>query len=151
MSKNGDPITVPSGSAGLAHYPHARLAPPTHSRVLYISGTSSRLPDGSFAGVKTNEDGTLELDIRQQTLAIFGNIDAVIKRASGNKGGIQNIIDATVFLTDLKSDYAGMNAVWNEFWPEAEKAPARTTIGVKELPSPKLVVEVKCTALIDTE
>ena len=48
-------------------------------------------------------------------------------------------------------DYNGINAEWNKIWPEKAKAPARTCIQVAALPSEKLNVEIKCTALIDWE
>ncbi|EMT73899.1 hypothetical protein ACKRZS_003085 [Fusarium odoratissimum] len=150
-SLNGEPIIVSGGTAGLAHYPHARLAPGGQTRTLYISGTSSRLPDGTFDGVKVNEDGSLNFDVRQQTFTIIRNIEAIIKNATAGRGNLGNIIDATIFLVDIGKNYSGMNAVWNEFWPRVDTAPARTTIGVKELPSPKIVVEFKCTALIDVD
>ncbi|KAM6510708.1 hypothetical protein FSOLCH5_011153 [Fusarium solani] len=148
MSSNGDAVILPAGSAkGLANYPHGRIIPSAGSRTLYISGTSSRLADGSFEGFESNSDGTPSFDIGKQTAAILRNIDAVVKQATNGKGGLHNIIDVTVFLTDMEY-YSGMNKVWNEFWPNYEEAPARTTIAVKALPSPKIVVEMKCTAMV---
>ncbi|KAF0326315.1 L-PSP endoribonuclease family protein [Colletotrichum asianum] len=150
MPGNGDAVILPTGTVtGLANYPRGRLAPTTSHRTLYISGTSSRRPDGTFDGVETRSDGTQVLDVRKQTAAILRNIEEVIKHATANKGGLGNVIDATIFLVDMERDYSGMNTVWNEFYPNVEEAPARTTIGVRELPSPKLVVEVKCTAIVE--
>ncbi|OQD63136.1 hypothetical protein PENPOL_c010G06119 [Penicillium polonicum] len=148
MSTNGDSVIVPSGNPGLANYPHGRLAPATQTRTLYVSGTACRRPDGTFTGVKDNGDGTVSFDIREQTLATFHNIEATIKHASGDRSGLESIIDATVFMPNLHAHYAGMNAVWNELYPDAERAPARTVVGVKELPSPKMIVEIKCIALV---
>ncbi|KAM5374233.1 hypothetical protein ACJZ2D_006558 [Fusarium nematophilum] len=142
MSANGDAVILSSNARGLANYPHARLAP-SEARTLYISGTSSRRPDGSYEGVETAKDGTPVLNVEGQTAAVLRNIEAIIKEATGGRGGLQNVIDATVFLVDVQRDYAGMNAIWNKTWPEVGEAPARTTIGVRELPSPKLVVEIK--------
>ncbi|KAF9876515.1 hypothetical protein CkaCkLH20_05923 [Colletotrichum karsti] len=150
MPSNGDAIILPTGTVkGLANYPRGRLAPSNTYRTLYISGTSSRRTDGTFDGVKTNADGHVELDVRHQTSAIIRNIEEVIKNATSNEGGLQNVIDATVFLVDMKSHYSGMNAVWNDIWPNVEEAPARTTIGVRELPSPEMIVEIKCTAVVE--
>jgi len=58
---------------------------------------------------------------------------------------LESVVDATVFLTDMK-DYAGMNEVWNKVFPV--NAPARTTVQVAALPSEKLCVEIKCTAIV---
>jgi 2-aminomuconate deaminase len=45
-------------------------------------------------------------------------------------------------------DYSGMNEVWNTMFPVKERAPARTTVQVAALPSGKLCVEIKCTAIV---
>lgn len=147
MSTNGDSVIVPSGNLGLANYPHGRLAPATQARTLYVSDTACRRPDDIFAGVKDNGDGAVSFNIREQTLATL-HIDATIKHASSDRSGLKSIIDATVFLPNIHAHNVGMNAVWNEPYPDAERAPARTVIGVKELPSPKMIVEIKCIALV---
>lgn len=94
-------------------------------------------------------DGTFTLDIREQTAAVLRNIEGIISGATNGKGGLKNVIDATVFLVDLEGNYKGMNEVWNGFYPQREDAPARTTIGVKELPNKRLLVEIKCTAVCE--
>ncbi|RSL48380.1 hypothetical protein CEP53_009562 [Fusarium sp. AF-6] len=148
MSSNGDAVILPAGSAkGLANYPHGRLIPSTGTRTLYVSGTSSRLADGTFEGFETSSDGTPSFDVGKQTAAILRNIDAIVKQATDGKGGLQSLVDVTGFLTDMEY-YAGMNKVWNEFWPDFQDAPARTTIAVKALPGPKMVVEMKATAVV---
>ena len=145
MSTNGDLVIV--GTPGLAHYPQARSLPPS-GRTLLLSGVTARRSDGTIAGVSTAKDGSTIIDIEEQTAVVLENIEAVIKKATDNKGGLQNVADATIFLTDLKGDYAGMNAVWNKTWKSHEVAPARTCVGVRELPNEKLIVEFKVTALI---
>ncbi|KAJ6142534.1 hypothetical protein N7471_001987 [Penicillium samsonianum] len=136
MLINGDPVIVPSGIQ----------ASPT-----ILTAASPSPPNGTFTGVKENEDGTLDFDIREQTVAILRNVEAIIKHATGDRNGLESIIDATVFLPHIKAHYAGMNAMWNEFYPDTDRAPARTAIGVKELPSPKMIVEIKCIALVTVE
>ena len=147
-SQNGTPyILPPSAAQGLANYPHARTSL-SSSRTIYVSGTSSRRGDGSYAGCVGNPDGSHTLDIALQTEAVLQNIKTVINGATGGKCGLESVIDATVFLTDMK-DYAGMNAEWNKIWPEKEKAPARTCVQVAALPNVRLNVEIKCTAIIN--
>lgn len=151
MSHNGDPVILSSSSPGLANYPQARSVLPSHgTKTLYISGITSRLADGTLAGVHTDStDGSTTLDVAEQTSAILGNLEAIIKEASNGRGGLENVVDVTIFLIDLGTNYAGMNEVWNKTWTTREAAPARTCVGVNELPSPKLVVEFKATALIE--
>ncbi|KAE8402139.1 Endoribonuclease L-PSP/chorismate mutase-like protein [Aspergillus pseudonomiae] len=148
---NGSAFFLPPEKAqGLANYPHARILPTNPaSRTIHVSGTSSRRGDGTWDGVTEHADGTWTLDIRQQTAAVLRNIDTVIRGATDGKGSIKNVVDATVFLTDLTGSYQGMNEEWNKVWPNREDAPARTTIGVKELPNPRLLVEIKCTAICE--
>lgn len=147
---NGTPYFLPTNKAqGLANYPHARLAPSTPHRTIYVSGTSSRRGDGTWDGVTEHSDGTFTLDVREQTTAVLRNIEGIISGATNGKGGLNNVVDATVFLVDLEGNYKGMNEVWNEFYPGREDAPARTTIGVKELPNKRLLVEIKCTVICE--
>jgi 2-aminomuconate deaminase len=149
-SQNGVPYFLPASSAqGLANYPHARtVLPSSGTKTIYISGTSSRRGDGTYAGVSTSSSGSLILDIREQTAAVLENIGRIINGATDGKGGLKNVVDATIFLTDMKKDYAGMNEVWNRVFPEKEGAPARTTVQVAALPGEKLCVEIKCTAIL---
>ncbi|SPJ85587.1 probable L-PSP endoribonuclease family protein [Fusarium torulosum] len=150
MAVNGIPFCLGKDKAqGLANYPHARVLTntPGHSTI-YVSGLSSRRGDGSYEGVTENQDGTLTVDIREQTAAVLRNIDMVIKGATDGKGSIENVVDATVFLRDLEGGYAVMNEEWNKVWPDRATAPTRTTIGVSELPNKKIVVEIKCLAVI---
>jgi 2-aminomuconate deaminase len=145
-SPNGTSFFLPATAAqGLANYPHARTAPGTQ-KTLYVSGTSSRRGDGTYAGCTTDSEGKHALDVRQQTEAVLQNIGTIIKGASGGTAGLANVVDATVFLTDMK-DYAGMNEEWNKVWPDKTKAPARTCVQVAALPNVRLNVEIKCVAL----
>jgi enamine deaminase RidA (YjgF/YER057c/UK114 family) len=149
---NGSPFFLPASKAqGLANYPHARVAPTKPHRTIYVSGTSSRRGDGTWDGVTEHADGTFTLDIRAQTAAVLQNIETIIQGATDGRGGLENIVDATVFLVDLPEHYAGMNEEWNRVWPRREDAPARTTIGVKELPNERLLVEIKCTVVVGSE
>lgn len=151
---NGVPYFRPAGSAqGLANYPHARIVPAGNGgSYIYVSGTSSRRGDGSFAGAEKTSDASgntsLTVDIRLQTEAVLANMAAVIEGATNGKAGMQNTVDATVFLTNMKGDYAGMNEEWNKVWPDRTMAPARTTVEVRALPREEIVVEIKCVAYL---
>lgn len=145
-SRNGEPFFLPAGRAqGLANYPHARIVPGSQ-KTLYVSGTSSRRGDGTYAGCVTDDNGNHTLDIREQTKAVLENIGLIIHGATNGIAGLESVVDATIFLTDMK-DYAGMNEEWNKVWPDKTKAPARTCVQVAALPNIRLNVEIKCTAL----
>ncbi|KAH7325813.1 Endoribonuclease L-PSP/chorismate mutase-like protein [Stachybotrys elegans] len=152
MAPNGEAYLLnPELPAGPTIFPQARTAPAAKHKTIYISGTACCRPDGTWEGVTTNADGTHTLDIRVQTAAVLKNIDDIVKGASGGKGGIHNVIDAVVYILDMKSQYAGMNEEWNKVFTSRETAPARATIGVRELPDPRMIVEVKAVAVVEED
>jgi 2-aminomuconate deaminase len=141
---NGEVFLLnPSGPEGPTRFPQARSVP-TSSRTIYISGIASILPDGTVAGA----DDSKVPDVRKQTSTILETIDNIIKGASGGKGDIANLIDAVVYLTEMERDYAGMNEEWNKVFGSRSAAPVRATIGVKNLPDARFVVEVKGVAVV---
>ncbi|KAL2262483.1 hypothetical protein VTK26DRAFT_1164 [Humicola hyalothermophila] len=146
-SPNGTGYLLPSGAQGLANYPHARTIPST-ARTIFVSGISSRRADGTFEGCEVKADGTYELDCGRQTAAVLRNIETVIRGATDGRHGLESVVDATVFLTDIRRDYAAMNAEWNRIWPDRTMAPARTCVEVSGLPNEKIVVEIKCQAVV---
>ncbi|ORZ41171.1 Endoribonuclease L-PSP/chorismate mutase-like protein [Catenaria anguillulae PL171] len=135
---NGTGFVLQDRAAALAHYPHARRV----NGMLYVSGTSSRRLDGTHRGVTENADGSLSLDIKEQTRGVIENIAAIIKESTG--AGLESIVDMTVFLVDMK-DFPGYNEVYNTFF-DAATGPTRTTVAVKQLPNPKLLIEIKAIA-----
>ncbi|KAH8691499.1 Endoribonuclease L-PSP/chorismate mutase-like protein [Talaromyces proteolyticus] len=150
MSPNGQAFLLnPELPEGPTRFPQARIAPASSHKTIYISGTSCCRPTGEWEGVTESPDGTKILDIRKQTAAVLTNIDSIIKGATGGKGGIHNVIDAVVYILDMKSQYAGMNEEWNKVFADRASAPARATIGVKELPDPRMIVEVKAVAVFE--
>ncbi|KAM0809245.1 putative endoribonuclease L-PSP [Seiridium cardinale] len=150
MAPNGEAVVLnPNHPEPPTRFAHARIAPVSAHRTIYIAGIACIRPDGSWPGVKETADGTYELDIREQTAAVLGNIDHIVKEATSGKGGVQNLIDAVVYVVDMRRDYAGMNEEWNKVFPTRASAPARATIGVKELPDPRMIVEVKAVAVVE--
>lgn len=110
--------------------------------MIYVSGISSRRFDNTYDGVIEHVDGTQTLDIAQQTRAVILNIQAILRAAGAD---LKHLVDITVFLVDMR-DYKRFNEVYNEYF-EAETGPARTTVAVHQLPSPKLLIEIKSVAL----
>lgn len=123
----------------LAGYPHARRA----GDFLYLCGTSSRRPDDTHDGVTFDDDGNVTMDIAAQTRAVIENMRVILEAAGGN---LSNLVDITTFLVDM-DDFAGYNAVYNEYF-DAQTGPARTTVGVRELPHPHLLIEMKAIAYL---
>lgn len=135
---NGTPIILGDDrAAALARYPHARRV----GDLVFVSGISSRRADNTHEGVVVHADGRVEKDIGAQTRAVLNNIDHILRQVGLS---LAHVVDLTVFLVDMK-DYAGMNAVYDTFFTK-EGGPARTTVAVKELPHPNLLVEIKATA-----
>jgi len=117
-------------------FPHVKRA----GDFLYVSGTSSRLPDNSFEGVKVDEMGVTQLDIRAQTRAVISNIRDILHAVGA---GLEDVVDVTSFLVNM-NDFGGYNEVYSEFF--GYDGPARTTVAVHQLPHPHLVIEIKVTA-----
>ncbi len=119
-------------------YPHVKRV----GDFIFISGTSSRLPDNSFAGVhRVDEMGTMRLDIREQTKAVLENIKDYLATEGAT---MDDVVDITTFLVNM-NDFAGYNEVYSQYF-NAETGPARTTVAVHQLPHPNLVVEIKAMA-----
>ena len=89
---------------------------------LYLSGIGPRDPaDNTIPGNVHDEAGNLTgYDIDAQTRAVFRNVRAVLE-ASG--AAWQDLVDVTVYLTDMARDFTTYNAVWAEYFPDAASAP----------------------------
>lgn len=121
----------------LGNYPHVKRV----GDFIYVSGTSSRRPDNTHAGVTIHEDGSVEKHIGEQTRAVLQNIDALLKSMDA---GLEDVVDITTFLVDM-ADFRGYNAAYAEFFNHAT-GPTRTTVAVRQLPHPNLLIEVKAVA-----
>ena len=138
----GDAIHASAAPKAVGRYPHARRV----GNTLYLSGIGPRdAGDDSIPGNLMGDDGALlAYDIVAQTRAVFANVRAVLD-ASG--AGWEDLVDVTVYLTDMARDFKAYNTVWAEFFPDAATAPCRTTLGITALPTP-IAIELKCVAQI---
>ncbi|MFK5981356.1 MAG: RidA family protein [Flavobacteriaceae bacterium] len=119
-------------------YPHVKRV----GDFIFISGTSSRLADNTFAGVhQIDEMGTVRLDIREQTKAVIENIQDFLALEGAT---LEDVVDVTSFLVNM-NDFAGYNEVYAQYFSK-ETGPTRTTVAVHQLPHPNLVVEIKVMA-----
>lgn len=135
-------IRTERAPAPVGAYPHARRV----GDLLFLSGVGPRLPgSGAIPGNVTAADGTLATyDIAAQTRQVFANVRAVLE-ASGARW--EDLVDVTVFLTDMARDFKTYNAIWAEHFPDAGSAPCRTTLGITALPTP-IAIELKCIAAL---
>ncbi|WP_026755182.1 RidA family protein [Sediminibacter sp. Hel_I_10] len=119
-------------------YPHVKRI----GDFIFVSGTSSRLPDNSIAGVDIIDDmGTKRLNAEVQTREVLKNIDKNLNTVGAS---LKDVVDVTSFLVNM-NDFAGYNKAYAEFF-EKETGPTRTTVAVHQLPHPDLVVEIKVMA-----
>lgn len=127
----------------VGNYPHARRV----GGLLFLSGIGPRNPaDNTVPGNVAGKDGRIKAyDIDAQARATFANVAAVLA-ASGARW--EDLVDVTVFLTDMAADFSAFNAIWAEYFPDAARAPCRTTVGVSALPTP-IAIELKCTAVVE--
>ena len=84
----------------------------------------------------------VEGGIQTQTRQVLTNLQHVLEIADS---GLNFIVKTTVFPQDM-SDFADMNSVYAEFFPE--NPPARSTVQVAALPKNALV-EIECVALLN--
>ncbi len=119
-------------------YPHTKRV----GDFIFVSGTSSRRPDNTIAGVDIiDEMGTKHLNIETQTKEVLDNIAANLKKEGAT---LNDVVDVTSFLVNM-NDFSGYNKAYAEYF-NAETGPTRTTIAVHQLPHPDLVVEIKVMA-----
>lgn len=144
MTGSLDIGVVQAGSAPkpVGLYPHARKV----GNLLFLSGIGPRNPsDNSVPGNDMFADGRIRShDIQAQARAVLDNVRIVLE-ASGARW--EDLVDVTVFLTDMARDFKMYNAVWAEYFPDPAKAPCRTTVGITALPTP-IAIELKCIATI---
>jgi len=107
---------------------------------LFVSGTSSRRADNSFAGAEVDELGVTHLDIRAQTRAVIENIRDILQSLGADLG---QLVEVSCFLVNM-NDFGGFNEVWAEYFDES--GPVRTTVAVHQLPHPLLLIEMKAVA-----
>jgi len=138
--RSKDVIQATTAPAPVGVYPHARRV----GDLLFLSGIGPRDPaTNEIAGNEYFADGRLrKYDITAQAHAVFANVRAVLE-ASGATWG--DLVDVTVYLTDMARDFKAYNAVWAEHFADPATAPCRTTLGITALPTP-IAIELKCVA-----
>ncbi len=126
-------------SVGL--YPHARRV----GEMLFLSGVGPRERGTTrIPGVELNEAGEIvSYDIEAQCRSVFQNVRYILEDAGASWN---SIVDVTVFLTNMKDDFAIYNRIYAEYF--AENQPCRTTVEINKLPTP-IAIELKVIATIE--
>jgi len=121
-------------------YPHAKRV----GDFLFLSGVGPREKGTKIIpGVELNEQGEIQsYDVEKQCHSVFKNIKLILE-ASG--ASWDQLVDVTVFLTNMKDDFPLFNKVYAEYFGKVR--PCRTTIEVGSLPTP-IAVELKCLAYL---
>ncbi len=121
-------------------YPHARKV----GNLLFLSGVGPRKKDSKdIPGVTLDSSGdVVNYDIEQQCHAVFQNVRYILEAACSKW---DNLVDVTVFLTDMKRDFQTFNRIYAEYFKDNQ--PCRTTVEVNALPTP-IAIELKCIATI---
>jgi 2-aminomuconate deaminase len=119
-------------------YPHSRRS----GSLLFLSGIGPRKRGSKeIPGVTLNADGTIaSYDIETQCRSVFDNVRAVLEDSGARW---EDLVDVTVYLTNMKSDFATYNRLYAEYFASAR--PCRTTVEVTALPTP-IAIELKCIA-----
>jgi 2-aminomuconate deaminase len=121
-------------------YPHAKRV----GNLLFLSGVGPREKGTKkIPGVELDEAGNIvSYDIATQCHAVFQNIKYILEDAGSSWN---QIVDVTVFLTNMKDDFKIYNQLWAEYFKE--NPPCRTTLEINCLPTP-IAIELKVIATI---
>ena len=122
-------------------YPHARRV----GNLLFLSGVGPRKRDTKdIPGVTLDAEGNITAyDIEAQCHSVFENVRLVLEDAGSSW---DNLVDVTVFLTNMKDDFKTYNRIYAEYFKD--NLPARTTVEINALPTP-IAIELKCIATIE--
>lgn len=130
---------VPGAPRPVGAYAHARRA----AGLLFLCGVGPRRPgtDEIPGGPIRGPDGApRDYDVTAQAHAVFDNVQIILEAAGSS---LEKVVDVTVFLVDMRRDFAAVNAVWEQRLGAV--LPARTTIEIGALPTP-IAVELKVVA-----
>lgn len=121
-------------------YPYTRRV----GNLLFLSGVGPRqYGTKKIPGVELDSDGNIEsYDIAKQCHSVFKNVRLILEEAGSSWG---ELVDVTVFLTNMKDDFKIYNKIYAEYF--ADNQPCRTTVEISSLPTP-IGIELKCIATI---
>lgn len=122
-------------------YPHARRV----GNLLFLSGVGPRQRGSKdIPGVTLDADGNIvDYDIAKQCRSVFDNVRWILEESGSSW---DQLVDVTVFLTNMKDDFKTYNEIYAEYFKDNQ--PCRTTVEISSLPTP-IAIELKCIATID--
>ena len=140
MHKNMSHIESQNAPEPVGAYPHAKRI----GNLLFLSGIGPREKGkNEIPGVELDQNGDIiSYDIETQCHSVFTNVRTILEDAESNWN---NLVDITVFLTNMKDDFNIYNQVYAEYFQDNQ--PCRTTVGISSLPTP-IAIELKCIATI---
>ena len=146
MSHNSQSNEVVSDRAPepVGAFPHAKRV----GDLLFLSGIGPRKRGSKdIPGVTLDADGHITAyDIAKQCHSVFDNVRTVLEDAGSSW---ENIVDVTVFLTNMKDDFPIYNKIYAEYFAGSAKPnPARTTLEINCLPTP-IAIELKVVAIAE--
>jgi 2-aminomuconate deaminase len=124
-------------------FPHAKRV----GNLLFLSGIGPRVRGSKeIPGVTLDaERNIISYDIETQCRAVFQNVRLVLEDAGASWN---DIVDVSVFLTNMKKDFPTFNRIYPEYFAGPGKPnPTRTTVQVGALPTP-IAIELKVTAAV---
>ncbi len=139
---SASPISSDKAPEPVGPYPHAKRV----GNLLFLSGVGPRKRGSKeIPGITLDAQGNvLSSDIEVQCHSVFQNVKHVLE-ASGSKW--EDLVDVTVFLTNMKKDFPIYNKIYKEYFPDPATQPCRTTVEVNALPTP-IGIELKCIAVV---
>src|ERR1043166_1486613 len=122
-------------------FPHAKRA----GNLLFLSGIGPRERGSKeIPGVTLDAAANVvSYDIETQCRAVFENVRLVLEDAGASWN---DIVDVTVFLTNMKKDFSTYNRLYAKYFAgDGKPNPTRTTVEVTALPTP-IAIELKVIA-----
>jgi len=121
-------------------YPHAKKV----GNLLFLSGVGPRVRGSKdIPGVTLGPSGKIiNYDIEKQCVSVFNNVRQILSESGSDW---KNIVDVTVFLTNMKDDFKVYNRVYSQYFSDV--MPTRTTVEINCLPTP-IGIELKVIATI---
>ena len=112
--------------------------------MLFLSGVGPRKRGTKeIPGVKLDENNNIiSYDIAAQCHSVFENVRLILEDSGSSWA---NLVDVTVFLTNIKDDFKIYNQIYAEYFKDNQ--PCRTTVEINKLPTP-IAIELKCIAIV---
>ena len=124
---SSEKISKPNGHFSQATVTEAR------GRIVFISGMTSRRPDGTIAGIG---------DIEAQTHQVCQNVKAAVEAAGGT---MDDICRVDVYIRNMEQ-FAAIHEVRREYF--REPLPASTMVEVVKMTHPDYLIEINAIAVI---